>query len=159
MRFTNGFWLLREGVRACYGKTAHRIDRTESGLTIFSPSKVIADRGDTLNIPLITTRLHSPMKNIIGMKVTHHEGGIDRGPHFELTGDGSSLQVAQSAATYVATSGDLTATITQGESFHLALNANGKELTRVADKGIAWMDHNGDPFVNIQLNLAVGELV
>ena len=78
MRFTNGFWLLREGVRAYYGKTAHRIDRTDSGLTIFSPSKVIADRGDTLNIPLITTRLHSPMKNIIGMKVTHHEGGIDR---------------------------------------------------------------------------------
>ena len=159
MRFTNGFWLLREGVRAYYGKTAHRIDRTESGLTIFSPSKVIADRGDTLNIPLITTRLHSPMKNIIGMKVTHHEGGIDRGPHFELTGDGSSLQVAQNAATYVATSGDLTATITQGESFHLALNADGKELTRVADKGIAWMDHNGDPYINIQINLAVGELV
>lgn len=159
MRFTNGFWLLREGVRSYYGKTAHRIDRTKSGLTIFSPSKVIADRGDTLNIPLITTRLHSPMKNIIGMKVTHHEGGIDRGPHFELTGDGNVLQVAQNAATYVATSGDLTATITQGESFHLALNADGKELTRVADKGIAWMDHNGDPYINIQLNLAVGELV
>jgi alpha-D-xyloside xylohydrolase len=159
MRFTNGFWLLREGVRAYYGKTAHRIDRTESGLTIFSPSKVIADRGDTLNIPLITTRLHSPMKNIIGMKVTHHEGGIDRGPHFELAGDGSSLQVGQSAATYVATSGDLTATITEGENFHLALNADGRELTRVADKGIAWMNHNGDPYINIQLNLAVGELV
>ena len=159
MRFTNGFWLLREGVRAYYGKTAHRIDRTESGLTIFSPSKVIADRGDTLNIPLITTRLHSPMKNIIGMKVTHHEGGIDRGPHFELVTDGSQLQVNQSAATYVATSGDLSASITQGESFHLAINADGKELTRVADKGIAWMDHNGDSYINIQLNLAVGELV
>ena len=159
MRFTNGFWLLREGVRAYYGKTAHRVDRTESGLTIFSPSKVIADRGDTLNIPLITTRLHSPMKNIIGMKVTHHEGGIDRGPHFELVTDGSQLQVNQSAATYVATSGDLSASITQGESFHLAITADGKELTRVADKGIAWMDHNGDSYINIQLNLAVGELV
>ena len=159
MRFTNGFWLLREGVRAYYGKTAHRVDRTESGLTIFSPSKVIADRGDTLNIPLITTRLHSPMKNIIGMKVTHHEGGIDRGPHFELVTDGSQLQVNQSAGTYVATSGDLSASITQGESFHLAINADGKELTRVADKGIAWMDHNGDSYINIQLNLAVGELV
>jgi len=159
MRFTNGFWLLREGVRAYYGKTAHRVDRTESGLTIFSPSKVIADRGDTLNIPLITTRLHSPMKNIIGMKVTHHEGGIDRGPHFELVTDGSQLQVNQSAGTYVATSGDLSASITQGESFHLAITADGKELTRVADKGIAWMDHNGDSYINIQLNLAVGELV
>jgi alpha-D-xyloside xylohydrolase len=110
MRFTNGFWLLREGVRAYYGKTAHRIDRTDSGLTIFSPSKVIVDRGDTLNIPLITTRLHSPMKNIIGMKVTHHEGGIDRGPHFELASDGSSLHVEESASTYRASNGDLSAT-------------------------------------------------
>jgi alpha-D-xyloside xylohydrolase len=97
-------------VRAYYGKTAHRIDRTDSGLTIFSPSKVIVDRGDTLNIPLITTRLHSPMKNIIGMKVTHHEGGIDRGPHFELASDGSSLHVEESASTYRASNGDLSAT-------------------------------------------------
>ena len=95
MRFTNGFWLLREGVRAYYGKTAHRIDSSDSQLTIFAPSKVIVDRGDTLNIPLITTRLHSPMKNIIGMKVTHHEGGIDRGPHFELIGDGSKATVTR----------------------------------------------------------------
>ena len=159
MRFTNGFWLLREGVRAYYGKTAHRIDRTDSGLTIFSPSKVIADRGDTLNIPLLTTRLHSPMKNIIGMKVTHHEGGIDRGPHFELASDGSALQVSQSGTAYSASNGDLSAAITEGTNFHLAISAGGKELTRVADKGIAWMDHNGDPYINIQLNLAVGELV
>ena len=159
MRFTNGFWLLREGVRAYYGKTAHRIDRTDSGLTIYSPSKVIADRGDTLNIPLITTRLHSPMKNIIGMKVTHHEGGVDRGPHFELTGDASSPHISQDGHSYSIKNAELIASITQGEAFHLDFSAEGKHLTRVADKGIAWMNHNGDPYINIQLNLAVGELV
>ena len=159
MRFTNGFWLLREGVRAYYGKTAHRIDRTDSGLTIYAPSKVIADRGDTLNIPLITTRLHSPMANIIGMKVTHHEGGIDRGPHFELAGDSSTPQLSQDGSRYSIKNADLTASITQGEAFHLDITAEGKHLTRIADKGIAWMNHNGDPYINIQLNLAVGELV
>jgi alpha-D-xyloside xylohydrolase len=159
MRFTNGFWLLREGVRAYYGKTAHRIDRTDSGLTIYAPSKVIADRGDTLNIPLITTRLHSPMANIIGMKVTHHEGGIDRGPHFELSGDSSTPQLSQDGSNYAIKNADLTASITEGEAFHLDISAEGKHLTRIADKGIAWMNHNGDPYINIQLNLAVGELV
>ena len=159
MRFTNGFWLLREGVRAYYGKTAHRIDRTDSGLTIYAPSKVIADRGDTLNIPLITTRLHSPMANIIGMKVTHHEGGIDRGPHFELTGDSTTPLLSQDGSNYSIKNADLIASITQGEAFHLDVSAEGKHLTRIADKGIAWMNHNGDPYINIQLNLAVGELV
>jgi len=159
MRFTNGFWLLREGVRAYYGKTAHRIDSTDRGLTIYAPSKVIADRGDTLNIPLITTRLHSPMANIIGMKVTHHEGGIDRGPHFELAKDSSSPQISQDGSNYSITNADLTASISQGEAFHLDISAEGKHLTRIADKGIAWMNHNGDPYINIQLNLAVGELV
>jgi alpha-D-xyloside xylohydrolase len=159
MRFTNGFWLLREGVRAYYGKTAHRIDRTDSGLTIYAPSKVIADRGDTLNIPLITTRLHSPMANIIGMKVTHHEGGIDCGPRFELSRDASTPQISQNGSHYSINNADLTAAITQGEAFHLDISAEGKHLTRIADKGIAWMNHNGDPYINIQLNLAVGELV
>jgi alpha-D-xyloside xylohydrolase len=159
MRFTNGFWLLREGVRAHYGKTAHRIDRSDSGLTIFAPSKVIADRGDTLNIPLITTRLHSPMKNIIGMKVTHHEGGIDRGPHFELAGDASAPQISQDGRGFSMTSADLVASITEGKAFHLDISAEGKHLTRIADKGIAWMNHNDNPYINIQLNLAVGELV
>jgi alpha-D-xyloside xylohydrolase len=159
MRFTNGFWLMREGVQAFYGKTAHRIDASDHGLTIFAPSKVIADRGDTLNIPLITTRLHSPMKNIIGMKVTHHEGGIDRGPHFELARDGSALTISREGSAYSATSADLVASITEGEAFHLDLSAGGKNLTSVGAKGTAWMNHNGEPFINIQLNLAVGELV
>jgi alpha-D-xyloside xylohydrolase len=159
MRFTNGFWLMREGVQAFYGKTAHRIDASDHGLTIFAPSKVIADRGDTLNIPLITTRLHSPMKNIIGMKVTHHEGGIDRGPHFELASDGSALTISREGSAYSATSADLVASITEGETFLLDISAQGKQLTSVGAKGTAWMNHNGDPFINIQLNLAVGELV
>jgi alpha-D-xyloside xylohydrolase len=159
MRFTNGFWLMREGVHAFYGKTAHRIDASDQELTIFAPSKAIADRGDTLNIPLITTRLHSPMKNIIGMKVTHHEGGIDRGPHFELASDGSALTISREGSNYSATSADLVASISEGETFLLDISAQGKQLTSVGAKGTAWMNHNGDPFINIQLNLAVGELV
>lgn len=146
-------------MQAFYGKTAHRIDASDQGLTIFAPSKVIADRGDTLNIPLITTRLHSPMKNIIGMKVTHHEGGIDRGPHFELASDGSALTISREGSVYSATSGDLVASISEGETFLLDISAQGKQLTSVGAKGTAWMNHNGDPFINIQLNLAVGELV
>ena len=150
---------MREGVHAFYGKTAHRIDASDQELTIFAPSKVIADRGDTLNIPLITTRLHSPMKNIIGMKVTHHEGGIDRGPHFELASDGSALTILREGSSYSATSADLVASISEGEAFLLDISAQGKQLTSVGAKGTAWMNHNGDPFINIQLNLAVGELV
>jgi alpha-D-xyloside xylohydrolase len=99
------------------------------------------------------------MANIIGMKVTHHEGGIDRGPHFELAKDSSSPQISQDDRRYSIKNADLIASITQGEAFNLDISAEGKHLTRIAEKGIAWMDHNGDPYINIQLNLAVGELV
>lgn len=159
MRFTNGFWLMRDGVKAHYGKTAHRIDRTSEGLTIFAPSKVIEDRGDTLNLPVITTRLHSPMKNIIGFKVSHHEGGVDKGPHFELTGDGSTATVKQSGQAFEISSGDISAHITKGELFDLEVTGSQGHLTRIANKGIAWINDNGSPYINIQLNLAVGELI
>ena len=159
MRFTNGFWLMRDGVKAHYGKSAHRVDRTEAGLTIYAPSKVIEDRGDTLNLPVITTRLHSPMKNIIGFKVSHHEGGVDKGPHFELTGDGSKATVTQSGDSYELSNGDITAQITKGALFDLELKTSQGHLTRISNKGIAWMNDNGSPYINIQLNLAVGELI
>ena len=159
MRFTNGFWLMRDGVKAHYGKSAHRVDRTEAGLTIYAPSKVIEDRGDTLNLPVITSRLHSPMKNIIGFKVSHHEGGVDKGPHFELTGDGSKATVTQSGDSYELSNGDITAQITKGALFDLELKTSQGHLTRISNKGIAWMNDNGSPYINIQLNLAVGELI
>jgi len=159
MRFTNGFWLMRDGVKAHYGKTAHRIDRTSEGLTIFAPSKVIEDRGDTLNLPVITTRLHSPMKNIIGFKVSHHEGGVDKGPHFELTGDGSIATVKQSGQAFEISNGEISARITKGELFDLEVTGSQGHLTRIANKGIAWINDNGSPYINIQLNLAVGELI
>jgi alpha-D-xyloside xylohydrolase len=159
MRFTNGFWLMRDGVKAHYGKTAHRIDRTSEGLTIYAPSKVIEDRGDTLNLPVITTRLHSPMKNIIGFKVSHHEGGVDKGPHFELTGDGSTATVTQSGQAFEISNGDISAHITKGELFDLEVAGSQGHLTRISNKGIAWINDNGSPYINIQLNLAVGELI
>jgi len=159
MRFTNGFWLMREGVKAAYGKTAHRVDNSAQGLTIYSPSKVISDRGDTLNIPLITTRLHSPMKNIIGMKISHHEGGTNRGPNFDLATDGSHLEVHVEGNKFIAGNGDITATVTEGNLFDLEILGGGKHLTRISNKGIAWMSDNGNSFMNIQLNLAVGELI
>ena len=159
MRFTNGFWLMRDGVKAHYGKTAHRIDRTSEGLTIYAPSKVIEDRGDTLNLPVITTRLHSPMKNIIGFKVSHHEGGVDKGPHFELTGDGSKATVKQSGEKFEISSGEISAHITKGELFDLEVAGSQGHLTRISNKGIAWINDNGSPYINIQLNLAVGELI
>ena len=150
---------MRDGVKAHYGKTAHRIDRTSEGLTIYAPSKVIEDRGDTLNLPVITTRLHSPMKNIIGFKVSHHEGGVDKGPHFELTGDGSKATVKQSGEKFEISSGEISAHITKGELFDLEVAGSQGHLTRISNKGIAWINDNGSPYINIQLNLAVGELI
>jgi alpha-D-xyloside xylohydrolase len=65
----------------------------------------------------VTTKLHSPVKNIIGMKVTHHEGGVDRGPYFELASDGTHLSVERVGPKFSAHAGDLKAQITQGEHF------------------------------------------
>ena len=56
---------------------------------------------------------HSPMDDVIGVRIEHHRGGVDRGPSFALTRTAADVKVveADDAADGVATfrSGALTA--------------------------------------------------
>lgn len=54
MKFTNGYWLLRDEMKAAYAVEygSHRVYGQE--LTMYLPCSHIVDRGSCLNIPLLT---------------------------------------------------------------------------------------------------------
>lgn len=91
MRFTDGFWQLREGVSGLYASEAHDIDARDGRLVITAPTKVIERRGDTLNRPVLTVTLSAPLEGVIGVLIEHHTGGR---PHegFDLPGLDSGSQ-------------------------------------------------------------------
>ena len=65
MKFTNGYWLLRDEMKAAYAVEygSHRVYGQE--LTMYLPCSHIVDRGSCLNIPLLTVTLSSPMDGVI----------------------------------------------------------------------------------------------
>lgn len=80
MKFTNGYWMLRDEMRAAYAVEygSHRVYGQE--LTMYLPCSHIVDRGSCLNIPLLTVTLSSPMDSVIKVSAVHHDGAVYNGP-------------------------------------------------------------------------------
>src|ERR687885_1757702 len=87
MKITDGMWLVREGMHPQYAAEAYDVTASPEGLTVHAPVRPIEHRGSVLNIALLTVRLTAPLPGVIGVEVTHHAGGVNRGPQFELARD------------------------------------------------------------------------
>ena len=100
MKFTDGYWLLREGVTAAH--PVEVLDVTATGgtpsggasLEIHAPTQPIRHRGDLLKGPVVTISAHTPMPDVIGVTFTHFVGEQPRGPEFELQEQELSPQVS-----------------------------------------------------------------
>jgi alpha-D-xyloside xylohydrolase len=190
MKFTDGFWQLRPGVTALYAQEAYDIWPTETAdgqaLVVTAPTAVIAKRGDTLNRPVLTVTLSSPLEGVVRVRVAHHEGGAWHGG-FELTGavQKSAVQGGAGAASVtdeggVLTTGGLTARVAPGTPWNLSFEVDGRRVTGSGHKAQGYIrlssDAQVDPgivrnaragvevpradtFVHEQLDLGVGELI
>jgi len=180
MKFTDGFWQVRPGVTPLYAQEAYDIVAGDRSLVVTAPTKVIAGRGDTLNRPTMTVTLRSPLPGVIGVTLEHFQGGHDAFG-FDLVGAEEGLGVVEvTDAAGILTSGPLSATVSAGAPWNLSFSANGRELTRSAEKSVGYMQLTPDAqvdggivgnaragtpgghqpsYVHEQLTLGVGELV
>ena len=71
MKFTDGFWQLRPGVDALYAQEAYDVVDDGDRITVVAPTKVIERRGDTLNRPVLTVPLSSPLEGVVAVRVHH----------------------------------------------------------------------------------------
>lgn len=186
MKFTDGFWQLRPGVTALYAQEAYDIEPTDAtadgpGIRITAPTGVITGRGATLNRPVLTVTLSSPLEGVIRVRVSHHEGGRRHGG-FETPGAvaGGVGDVEVGADGGVLRTGTLAARIAPGAPWSLAFEVDGRRVTGSGSKAQGYVrlaadaavDHGivgnaraetGVPdervFVHEQLDLGVGETI
>jgi len=161
VKFTNGYWLLREGVQARYPVQAYDVTLESDALVVYAPTEKIRHRGDTLNQPLLTVRCSSPAPDVISVAVSHFAGEQLGHPEFPLNTD-SSVQVHteldDSHATI--TSGGRSAQFIRGEDWRLEFRAGGKVLTASGNKALALVStHSDGNHVREQLSLGIGEAV
>ena len=62
MKFTNGYWLTRDGVDALYAREAYElgIGEDKESLNILAPTSVVRGRYDTPNLPTFNIDVTSP---------------------------------------------------------------------------------------------------
>ncbi|MFD5874846.1 alpha-xylosidase [Streptomyces sp. NPDC060322] len=162
MRFTDGFWLMREGVRASYATETRDLRVEADRFTAYAAVKRVEARGDTLNTPLITVECFSPAEGVIGVRTTHHAGRARRGPDFTiLPGDAtaSAARTHRDGAVTELTSGPLTLRVDGDGPWGITfLDGEGRRLTGVDPKGTAFATTpDGAHHMIGQLALEVGE--
>jgi alpha-D-xyloside xylohydrolase len=148
MKFSDGFWQLRPGVTALYAQDAYDLDARGNSLVVTAPTAVVTTRSASLNCPVLTVTLSSPLPGIVGVKIDHFQGARDE-LGFDLVGaETGHGQVEVSATSATLTTGQLTATVTKGAPWNLQFSAGGRVLTSSGHKAMAHLHLSPDAQVD-----------
>ncbi|SDM81022.1 alpha-xylosidase [Sediminibacillus halophilus] len=157
MKFTNGFWLTREGYDIHFPRIVRDVKIEDNTVTLFAPCKEINHRGDTLNIPSLTIQLTAPVENVIRVKAWHHKGEVHRGPDFNVVPEEVSLKTGMTREEVLVSNGSLQVRI-QRNPFHIQFLHGETPLTHMEANGISWIQGpEKESYMRAQLNLGVGE--
>ena len=106
-------------------------------------------------------KFHSPIPGIIGVKLVHHEGVVERGPVFELseqTGDHVTIEETDSAV--ILTSGSLTLRIRKGADRGIDFLQGTERITGSAARSMAYITGPyKENYCAKKLDLGVGEYI
>ncbi len=162
MKFTNGYWLLRDEMKAAYAVEygSHRVYGQE--LTMYLPCSHIVDRGSCLNIPLLTVTLSSPMDGVIKVSAVHHDGAVYNGPFAKVyTGD-AHVRIEENEEQLIYQTGSLKAVIDKAPNgYKMAFYEGDTFLTESSFRNLAYMQNTktGKNYMLEQMFLDVDEYV
>lgn len=154
MKFTNGFWLLREGVSLSKAVQLQKVEQDRQTLRLLYATKKIEHRGNTLNIGTVGVDADSPLEDVIRLRVTHHKGG--KTPiRFNLNEQRTSPSIDTEAVSF--TSGNLTAKFSN--LFGIEWLGHGKTFANQDDKGLFYATAPDGKFIAAQMPIGVGEQI
>ncbi|HEY5587309.1 MAG TPA: alpha-xylosidase [Ruminiclostridium sp.] len=161
MKFSNGYWLMKDGFTVINPMDIRDVKVGEDSLTVYVACCIVTSRSDTLNEPLITVTFTSPMPDIIKVKISHFDGIYDRGPQFELNYDPHtkvSIINAKEEASLI--SGNMRVKIDKRKGWNVDFYYDGKRMTGSNGKTTAYItDQNKKHYIREQLELGIGEYV
>lgn len=160
MRFTDGYWMMREGVDAAYPAEAYEVTSDPDSWTAFATAQRIEHRLYLAMGPVITVRCFSPMPNVIGVDITHFSGGMPAEPNFALDHvDDVDCEVAVDETTARLVSGELSVSLNRRDPWRMDFHGAGRHLTSSSPQAMAIINFEGRHYVREQLDLGVGHHV
>lgn len=162
MKFTNGFWKIREEITPLYAVEYGGCRINGGELTIYAPGKQIRSRGDILNLGMLTIRITSPMEDVLKISVSHFEGAADPGPFTGIEEYDPRVNIVESEEQIIFQTGNTKAVVDKRpDSWGIRFLDGDRELTSTGLKNMAYMKNrdNGKCYMVEQLALDVGEYV
>lgn len=161
MKFSDGQWLTRPGVTVRSPFEIHDLEISDNSVTVYAPCRHLNGRGDTLGGPLLTVCFFSPLPEVIGVRITHFSGTLQRGPEFELQRDpGCKAVIADNPEEVSLTSGNLRVRVKKGSEWAIDFENRQSRLTGSGFKSAGYITtDSGGVFMREQLDLGVGETV
>ena len=152
MKFTNGYWMICDGVDALYAREAYELaaDATTESLNVLAPTSVVRGRYDTLNLPTFNVDITTPAEGVIRVCAEHWQGATEY-PGFPLNADepgnrdyvtvqangNGDGEVGVNGADVTLTTGGLTVKVVKGAPWNLTfIGEDGKVLTESAGKSL-----------------------
>lgn len=159
MKFTDGYWMTKKGYTIQSPKEVFSYKATKNTLTLYAPYKKIEGRGDTLNMGMSTITLSSPLKDMISVKIVHHEKN-NRGPFFDLQKEATSPIIEENQQQLSFMSGDLKAEVSLEEKFCLRFFGSEQLLTESPFGAQGEINHvDGKHYMREQLALGIDEQI
>lgn len=161
MKFSDGNWMMLPGVRASYASELYEVDTIPGGVEILAPTRKIRHRGDTLEGPVLTVQLTSPMPDVIRVQTSHFQGGSHPKPTFELWGAADfQPEVIMASDLVRLVSGQTEAWVHRDGDWRIGFRAGNQEFAATPSRGLGLMQVDGDgSYMMGQVSLGVGELV
>jgi alpha-D-xyloside xylohydrolase len=161
MKFSDGYWRNLPGVEVHRPRDVTDVEVRDDSLVVFASAALQHTRGDSLIPQVVTVTFTSPMDDVIGVRIEHHTGGVDRGPAFELAREAADVKVVRPTAddpVALFRAGGLTARVAAAGPWSVDFESGGRVLTSSTARGVGIVrDAHGRSFVREQLSLDVRE--
>ena len=161
MKFTDGFWLVRDGYsmrHATHVQRAELLNENGAISALIAP-RVVENRGATLNIGTLDLRLDSPLDDVVRVRVAHHRGGKPA-LTYAITEHSPKVTLEESEGSVSLTTGRVRARLSTSTSWKLSFEAEGKVFAEQGAKGLSIVDApEGKRYLSSQISLKVGENV
>ena len=169
MRFTQGYWVIRQDYVMSYATQTVRVIKNDKELHIISACRPIRHRGDILDGGSLDIVFTAPRKNIIRVQVTHFAGTPRKDPKFTTYEENVTPEIREDDDYAYFTSGDLTARVSKGGNWAVDYMVGDRILTTSGWRGMGRaLKKDGTPcsllphgasYMSDSLQLDVGECV
>ena len=170
MKFSDGYWVSRPGLRVDHPRHLTELRAAGNKLIGYAPIRPTVNRGSELDVPEFTVTVEPVAAGVIRVLLERHRGYTNPGPHFDLgLPEGPFGSVRVEGAEGWVEAGPLTAHIHGALDYGIDFFFDGRPITRSLSVGTSAVtrtdntlpayDPPAERYIAEQLTLDVGETV